>query len=327
MSDTVIAYPSATTTGLASGLSRSAPIDVLAPRRQTAPVVFSSPHSGRDYPRDFVAASGLDLASLRRSEDGYVDLLFAEAPACGAPLLKANFPRAFVDANREPYELDPAMFVDPLPAHVNITSPRVAAGLGTIARVVAKGVEIYRDKLTYRQAAARIEACYRPYHDALAGLVRETRQRFGCCVVIDCHSMPTLGSWGSDPDVDFVLGDVNGRSCAGALTDLVEGLLTERGYRVRRNVPYPGGYITAYYGRPSEGLHSLQIEISRALYMDERSLSLNQGWKSVAADLAHLIQLLCAIDAAGLAVPDPAPRSGRLVREASRSDAEKRAAT
>lgn len=164
--------------------------DILSPARQSAPVVLASPHSSADYPSDFVVASRLDLAALRRSEDSYVDELFGGAAEVGAPLLRARFPRAYVDANREPYELDPAMFTDDLPSYANTKSARVSAGLGTIARVVTSGDEIYRDKLSFSEARRRIEWFYKPYHRALSHLVSETRRAFGCCLLIDCHSMP-----------------------------------------------------------------------------------------------------------------------------------------
>ncbi|MCZ6605646.1 MAG: N-formylglutamate amidohydrolase [Alphaproteobacteria bacterium] len=321
----------------------AAPVEVMAPRRRSAPVVFSSPHSGRDYPASFVASSGLDLDTLRRSEDSFVDLLFQAVPDFGASLVKANFPRAFVDANREPFELDPEMFSDALPDHVNANSPRVAAGLGTIARVVAKGVEIYRDKMPFAQAAARINDYYRPYHAALAREVAETRAQFGTCIVVDCHSMPSFGPehggamqcGPADRDgrgfsgqgIDIVLGDAKGRSCAGALTDMVDGVLTQAGYAVRRNVPYPGGHITYRYGRPDEGLHSLQIEINRALYMDERQFALRRGWSQVAADMAGLAERLCGLDAASLTGLGRAQGEPRDIAEPSANYTEKRAAT
>ena len=246
---------------------------VARPARQTLPVVFASPHSGADYPAAFVAASRLDRATLRKSEDSFVDELFAAAPAHGAPLIKALFPRAYVDPNREPFELDPQMFVEALPAYVNAHSPRVAAGLGTIARVVATGAEIYRDKLSFAEAAGRIDALYRPYHRALRALVEATRQAFGRCLLIDCHSMPSVGG-PMDLDsgksrVDFVLGDCFGVSCDPAITAHVEAALAAGGRTVTRNTPYSGGYTTVHYGRPADGVHALQIEINRALYMDE----------------------------------------------------------
>ena len=273
-------------------------IEVAAPVEQTAPVVFSSPHSGRDYPDAFVAGSRLDAHNLRRSEDCYVDEIFFDVPECGAPLLRALFPRAFVDPNREPYELDPRMFADTLPSYVNVGSPRVAAGLGTVARVVANGAEIYGDKLCFDEVRARIESLYRPYHTALARLIDETRERFGTCVLIDCHSMPSVCGpaeehAGRRRRADMILGDANGTSCAAELTALVERHLRGMGYTVARNTPYSGGFITRHYGRPRDGVHALQIELNRALYLDERNLERTPGLDRLRRDMANLARLLC----------------------------------
>ncbi len=283
-----------------------AAIEILAPAEQLVPMVFSSPHSGRDYPADFLAASRLDATAIRRSEDSFVDELFDHAPHHGAPLLKALFPRAFVDPNREPYELDPAMFTGPLPGFVNRRSPRVAAGLGTIARVVANGSEIYSCKLDFDEAHARIERCYKPYHEALEDLITQTRTMFGTCILIDCHSMPSIGGpmendAGRRRQVDFILGDAHGRACARPLTMLVEDTLREMGYSVVRNTPYSGGFITRNYGRPQRGVHALQIEINRALYMDETSFERTEGLNRVAADMSALAERLAELEPAALA--------------------------
>ena len=216
---------------VAASLAPPSPIVVLRPLRQTIPVVFASPHSGRSYPYELLAASRLDSLSLRRSEDSFVDELFAAAPEHGAPLLAATFPRAWCDANREPWELDPAMFADRLPSWVNTTSARVGAGLGTIARVVASGEAIYRDKLSFADAERRIRACWQPFHDALAALIAETRANFGHCLLVDCHSMPTHGHVnrsGARP-ADFVLGDAHGTACAPRMARLVETMLIGAG--------------------------------------------------------------------------------------------------
>jgi len=283
-----------------------AAIEILAPAEQRVPLVFSSPHSGRDYPAAFLAASKLDALAIRRSEDSFVDELFGHIPQLGAPLLRALFPRAFVDPNREPYELDPAMFTTPLPAFVNRRSPRVAAGLGTIARVVANGSEIYSGKLDFDEANERIERCYRPYHDALEDLIAHTRTMFGTCVLIDCHSMPSIGGpmendAGRRGQVDFILGDAHGRSCARALTLLVEDTLRGMGYSVVRNTPYSGGFITRNYGRPERGVHALQIEINRALYMNETSFERTEGLARVAADMRDLAARIAELEPAALA--------------------------
>ena len=197
--------------------------ELLAPDEQTKPLVLASPHSGNRYPAEFLAAARLDPRALRKSEDCFVDEIFAGAPALGIPLIRALFPRAFLDVNREAYELDPEMFADPLPPYVNTRSPRVAAGLGTIARVVANGEDIYRGKLRFSEAVRRVEQCYTPYHNALRRLVEDTRARFGHAVLIDCHSMPSPGLGDRDNRrSDIVLGDCFGNSCAPAVTETAE---------------------------------------------------------------------------------------------------------
>ncbi len=263
------------------------PFLLLAPPRQTIPLVVASPHSGRAYAPAFLQAARLDPLDLRRSEDSFVEELFESAPRHGAPLLCAQFPRAFCDPNREAWELDPAMFADPLPAWVNTTSPRVGAGLGTIARVVTSGEAIYRDKLRWAEAQERVRTCWQPYHDALDGLIQSTRDRFGRCLLLDCHSMPAGAGRLAGPD--FVLGDVHGTACAPRLTGLVEQFLTAHGYDVRRNDPYAGGYVTRHYGRPREGVHALQIEIARRLYMDEAALRKASGFDGLQTKLDALL--------------------------------------
>lgn len=284
---------------------------VLRPARRTSPAVFASPHSGADYPAEFIHASRLDPLTLRRSEDSFVDQLFASAPQHGAPLLRALFPRAFCDANREPYELDQAMFADPLPDFVNTGSPRVAGGLGTIARVVNTGAEIYRDKLTFAEAQARIERYWRPYHNTLATLVEEARQAFGVAIIIDCHSMPSVGGpMDRDPGhrrPDFVLGNRHGVTCAPALLSVVHGVLAGLGFRVAINSPYAGAYTTQHYGRPEEGLHALQIEINRGLYMDEERIEPRGAMTEIRRAADAVITAIAGLTAADL--PGRSPRS------------------
>ncbi len=283
------------------------PFEIDAPPRQIAAVVFASPHSGSVYPDAFVCASKLDRLTLRRSEDAFVDELFAAAPSAGAPLLKALFPRAFVDPNREAYELDPTMFGETLPEFVNTASPRVAAGLGTIARVVASGAEIYLGKLSFAEARTRIEHLYRPYHAAIARLLDETRARFGHALLVDCHSMPSVGGpMDRDPGkrrVDFVLGDCHGASCAPRLVDHVERWLRARGYTAARNDPYAGGFCTRHYGRPADGRQAMQIEINRALYMDETRIERGRDFPRLAADMSALIAFLAELSEKELGAP------------------------
>jgi len=276
-------------------------VEVYEPRALTSPVVFASPHSGAQYPPAFVAESCLDLATLRRSEDCYVDELFADAPEFGAPLLRALYPRAYVDVNREAYELDPEMFSDPLPRHANTASARVMAGLGTIARIVSTRREIYRRKLPYAEAEHRIETVYKPYHQALSGLVGRARRQFGFCILVDCHSMPSTGLPAEDTtknaSIDMVLGDRLGLSCSARVSDAVERFLTETNYQVMRNNPYAGGYTTQYYGDPANGIHALQIEINRALYMNEVTLQRRSRFAALKADMTTFIGQITAFAA------------------------------
>jgi N-formylglutamate amidohydrolase len=281
------------------------PVEVVAAGSQTLPLVLASPHSGLNYPADFLAASRLDAMSLRRSEDSYVDEIFGAAPILGAPLLKAHFARAYLDPNREPFELDPGMFEDLLPDFVNSHSPRVRVGLGTIARVVASGEEIYSRKLRFAEAVQRIESLYRPYHRSLAQLLEETRNRFGFYLLLDCHSMPSTTlpltrNGGTRGRVDIVLGDCHGTSCGAIVSSTAQRLLSDKGYTVVRNSPYAGGFTTTHYGKPSEGGHCLQIEIGRSLYMDERSYERKPFFARLAADMRDLALALAAIEPAAL---------------------------
>ena len=271
---------------------------VVAPGETRAPFVFNSPHSGTIYPRALLDLTRLDAHALRRSEDTFVDDLFSGCAAVGIPLLRARFPRAFVDVNREPYELDPTMFDGRLPAYANTRTMRVAGGLGTIARIVADNEEIYTRPLPVKAALRRIERYYKPYHGALANLLDRTADIFGAVALIDCHSMPSQHMAREErPRPDIVLGDRYGTSCAGFLADVVQETMQDLGYSVARNRPYAGGYITERYGDPRSGRHALQIEINRALYMDERRLTRNNGYRWLKRDLAKLAETLVTIPA------------------------------
>jgi N-formylglutamate amidohydrolase len=271
----------------------------LAPA--ATPVICASPHSGRIYPPAMMAASQLGPRAIRRSEDAYVDALVAAAPAHGHTLITAEFARAFIDVNREPWELDPAMFEDELPAFAKARTARVAAGLGAIARIVCEGQEIYARKLTFAEAEGRVRTVHQPYHAALVDLIAETKARLGLAVLIDWHSMPAAAANGrSGEPCDFVLGDRFGAACAGAIAGLVERELAEMGYRVARNAPYAGGYTTEHYGRPGRKVHALQIEINRALYFDERALAPTARFPALKADLERLFAALAAQDWTGL---------------------------
>lgn len=287
--------------GFADACARRPAVRIEAPLRQTVPVVFASPHSGRDYPPEFVAASNLDIVNLRRSEDAFIDEVFAAAPGYGAPLLCAEFPRAYVDANREAFELDPGMFAGPLPDYVNTSSPRIAAGLGTIAKIVTNGVDIYRAPLHFEDAQLRIDTFHRPYHEALQKLIDGTKARFGGCLLVDCHSMPSGAASGlrrRGKAVDVVLGDCFATACAPGITQAARAAFEAANFTVACNKPYAGGYTTRHYGRPEDGVHVLQIEINRGLYMDEELVRRGSGMAELTRRISRVIAALAGIDAA-----------------------------
>jgi N-formylglutamate deformylase len=269
------------------------PFEVIEPAVVKAPVLFNSPHSGSAYPRDFLGVCRLDMATLRRSEDSFVDELVAGVVKNGFPLLRAHFPRCFVDVNREPYELDPRMFEGRLPSFANTRSMRVAGGLGTVARVVGDAQEIYDQRIPVDDALRRIESLYKPYHRTLRRLFSRLHRDFGAAVLIDCHSMPsTAGHKDERPRPEFVLGDRYGTSCVGVVADVVERTLRGLGYSVSRNKPYAGGFITEHYGNPAAGLHAIQLEINRALYMDERRYVRSNTFLALASDMEVLARRL-----------------------------------
>lgn len=272
------------------------PFTVSVPDEQQVPFVFNSPHSGRIYPAAFLAESRLDSVAIRRSEDCYVDEIFGAAVSLGAPMLKAHFPRAYLDVNREPFELDPRMFCEPLPPHANTRSPRVLGGLGTVPRLVGEGQDIYRGKLPLAEALDRIETIYKPYHDALRALLVDTQRRFGYAVLVDCHSMPAgvrVAESGQRPD--FIVGDRFGRSCGNALSRTAITVLRDMGYLVAHNKPYAGGFITEHYGRPAKGIHAVQIEVNRGLYLNENTFARTPGFAALVDDINRLLVALCAI--------------------------------
>lgn len=267
------------------------PFTIYGADSLTAPVIFDSPHSGRVYPSVLLEASRLSAQALRKSEDAYVDELFGSAPKLGAALMCAHFPRAYIDINREPYELDPMLFDGRLPDFANSQSLRAIGGLGTIARIVNDKEEIYSKPLALEAAFVRIEKLYRPYHAALSDLIHAVTAQFGSVFVIDCHSMPSQqGERGGWPD--FVLGDRFGTSCSPQLTRLVYGFLKTLGYRVALNKPYAGGYITEHYGKPERGVHVLQIEVDRGLYMNETTFEKSPGFSGLQWDISRLITML-----------------------------------
>ena len=278
--------------------------DLAQARGPRGALVVASPHSGRIYPDDLIAASKLSATELRASEDSFVDALFARAPALGVPLLCATYARAYLDLNREPYELDPGMFADRLPSYVNTVSARVSVGLGTIARVVSEGRPIYARKLFFAEADARIRRLHVPYHEALETQVRLSLAAHGFSVLVDAHSMPSTILGGRRAPVerqaDIVLGDRLGSSCHHVITATAERTLQGLGYRVVRNAPYAGGYTTRHYGLPDEGRHVLQIEINRALYMDEARFEKLPVFGRIAGDMSTLLQAIKLVPAAEL---------------------------
>ncbi|MBU1379008.1 MAG: N-formylglutamate amidohydrolase [Alphaproteobacteria bacterium] len=283
----------ATDIGPAFELRRAGP-----PGAPPTPLVFASPHSGRLYPEDMMSAAALDALSIRRSEDAFVDDLIAQAPDHGATVITANFARAYIDMNREPFELDPGMFSDQLPEFARGRTARVAAGLGAIARVVSEGQEIYRRKLTFAEARRRIDGAHRPYHAALSALMAEAQAAHGFAILVDWHSMPAAAAKaaGRERPCDIVLGDRFGAACAGVLPTRVERELEGMGYRVTRNTPYAGGYTTEHYGQPHRRAHALQIEINRGLYLDEATLSPTSGFEALRAHVEQLTKALAAAD-------------------------------
>jgi N-formylglutamate amidohydrolase len=263
-------------------------VETVEPPALTSPLVLSSPHSGSIYPKRFLAASRLDPLTLRRSEDAYVDELFLPCVRLGAPLVRALFPRAYLDVNREPYELDPQVFEGSLPEFANSRSLRVAVGLGTIPRVVGDAQPIYKAPIPVAEGLQRIETLYRPYHRQLRMLVDRAEARFGVAVLLDCHSMPSNAA--DVGGLDIVIGDRYGASAAPNLVDVLETRLRAAGYRLRRNKPFAGGFITEHFGRPGAGVHAIQVEIARSLYLDERTIVRTDAWTELRENLFAAVQ-------------------------------------
>ncbi len=247
-------------------------------------VLFSSPHSGRYYPDDFLSLLRVPLMDLRRVEDAFVDHLFSGVRAFGAGLICAKYARSYVDLNRSETELDSRMFRDGPPNPAGERSPRVEAGLGCIPRIAASGEDIHARMLTRQEADDRLAMAYTPYHQALDGWLSRLHHQTGNSVMVDCHSMPSVVA-GRRMQADIVLGSRHGESCDETLVRRVEGVFARRGYRVLRNMPYAGGYLTQKHGRPVEDRHAIQIEINRKLYMDEMAVELKPGFRRLRDDL------------------------------------------
>jgi N-formylglutamate deformylase len=277
-------------------MDRQAPFRLMEPDRLAASAVFNSPHSGRDYPAELVRRSRLTRQGLRASEDVLVDALFAAAPGHGAPLLAATAPRAWLDLNRAPSELDPALIRGVRTQGLN---QRVAAGLGVIPRVVSEGARIYRGKITLEEAQARIRDVHEPYHAMLEALLARARDAFGMAVLFDCHSMPTEALRAA-PRVqgvcpEIVLGDRFGAAASRVLVSFTQRAFERAGFVVARNAPFAGGYITQRHGRPQQGVHAIQIEIDRGLYLDQARLEPLPAFDRIQARLSRVIGELVEI--------------------------------
>lgn len=278
----------------AEALYADRPYRLAQPAARLSAAVFSSPHSGRAYFREFVAASRLTLRRLRASEDAYVDELYDAAPLHGAPLLAAVAPRAFVDLNRCVGDIDPTLVegVDgPAP------NPRVAAGLGVVPRVVAEDAPIYAGRLSLAEVRRRIAVWHAPYHAALSRELLAARRAFGWSLLLDCHSMPSTRSSTQRGAVEVILGDRFGVAAAPAVVDMVEQAFVEQGFRVARNAPFAGGHITERYGRPSERMHAVQIEVDRGLYLDERAVARGARFAETRERLGAAAETICAFAA------------------------------
>jgi len=272
------------------------PFTLLCPMRRTTSVIFSSPHSGRDYPAAFLEASALDPLEMRSSEDAFVDLLFASAPVRGAPLLAARAPRAYIDLNRACDELDPGV-IDRVTDSAH--NPRISAGLGVIPRVVANGRVIHRAKISLAEAEARIATVWHPYHAALRDLIAQSHSSFGEAIVIDCHSMPheaiEAHSRPGTPRPEVVLGDRYGAAAGREVVEYVAAAFAGAGLRVARNAPFSGAYIAQAYGHPSQHCHVVQIEIDRTLYMNEAAVTAGPDFAAFQALIAGVVAEIAAL--------------------------------
>ncbi|MEM1380338.1 MAG: N-formylglutamate amidohydrolase [Pseudomonadota bacterium] len=265
--------------------------EVSRPSVWRHPLIFMSPHSGRDYPRRLLGQSPLPLATMRRSEDAYVDRLIPDYVKQMVPVLNARFPRLFVDVNRSPRELDPALFAGALDNATESKSNRVLAGFGVIPKLAADGRNIYPGRLSSHEARMRLKNCYHPYHAALQGLIDEAKRRFGHVVLIDWHSMPSTASvTGRLPDI--VLGDLFGEACTAQEIAMVEEAFVDEDFDVVRNTPYAGGFVAAHYGKPDAGVSVIQVEMNRGLYLDERRVARARSFQDFGSRIERVIDRL-----------------------------------
>lgn len=278
-----------------------APYQLNMPQNRCTSVVFASPHSGRNYSQSFLGQTVLDQIAVRSSEDAFVDLLFGDVPSFGAPLLLATAPRAYVDLNRNDDELDPALIDGVRKASYN---PRVASGLGVIPRVVANGRAIYHGKIPQTDAQTRLDQYWLPYHTTLETLMQESQQMFGEAILIDCHSMPHEAIKSATrrgiPRAEIVLGDRFGAAADSDVVDQIEAAFKGAGLRVARNAPFAGAYVTQRYGRPSRHQHAVQVEIDRALYMNEQTIQPNEGFEDFQRMISAIAKEIAQIGATKL---------------------------
>lgn len=280
--------------GSATSVAYETPYTLTNPLGPVHPVLFTSPHSGNDYPKSMQATLCVPLIDIRRTEDAFVEELFADAPAQGATLMAARYGRSVADLNRDPRELDATMFSDGLPRASGIPTARVDAGLGALPRVAARGEAIYARPLTRAEGEARLSLVHDAYHERLGRELIALRDAHGAALLIDCHSMPSVQP-GRRQLADIVLGDRFGSSCDPRLTGRVERAFRAHGLIVARNAPYAGGYTTRRYGRPKRQVHALQIEINRGLYMDEHAITRSDRFSEIRAIItdvtAHILEI------------------------------------
>ena len=273
------------------------PFIIYEPAQLTSSIVFATPHSGRNYPLDFLDRIILDAHAIRASEDAFVDQLFLSVTAVGAPLLAALVPRAFVDLNRSCEELDPALIEG---VRSTGSSARVTSGLGVVPRVVGAGRSIYHGKISMVEAQARLQDVWYPYHQRLQVLLDATRTKFGHVVLIDCHSMPHEAAnpgLRSKTSPEIVVGDRFGAAADLKVTECVQAAFTDAGFRVSRNMPFAGAYISQHYGKPKRGQHVIQIEIDRSLYLDEASIEPLSSFADFQTRLHTVIEKIAALEA------------------------------
>ncbi|MBS1088300.1 N-formylglutamate amidohydrolase [Gluconobacter wancherniae] len=266
--------------------SSNPPYLLSFPEKTAVPLIVSSPHSGQDYPTDFLQAARLSIHDLQKAEDRFVDKLFDAAPEIGATFLRAAFPRVWCDVNRDRRELDARMFKPPLPSTALLRTPKVRAGFGVIPRCASQGRAIYSHCLAPEEVERRISSCWLPYHQALSELISDVKTKFGYALLVDVHSMPRLEQY---RECNVVFGDAHGHSCSSKIIGFLEENFQSRGYSTQRNVPYAGGYITRNYGRPLQGVHAIQIELCRSLYMNTATLEPSRMFIKVREDLKQIM--------------------------------------